>query len=85
MIELAGYSYSQIWISGTLLLYIVAGICWLPVVWLQMRMCRMAVESHRPGDVLPDIFWRYARYWELLGYPAFVSMVIIFALMVFKP
>ena len=85
MIELAGYSYSQIWVSGTLFLYLIAGMCWLPVLWLQIQMQQLAAEVHRPGDNQPAIFWRYTRYWELLGYPAFFSMVIIFALMVFKP
>lgn len=85
MIELAGYSYSQIWISGTLFLYLIAGICWLPVVWLQIQMRQLAAEVHKHGGILPTTFWCYARYWKLLGYPAFFSMAIILALMVFKP
>jgi uncharacterized membrane protein len=35
--------------------------------------------------VLPDAYWRMARWWEGLGYPAFVAMLGVFALMVFKP
>lgn len=62
-----------------------AGACWLPVVWLQIRMAKMAQESVRAGQPLPQRYWRYARWWELLGYPAFVAMVAVFVLMVGKP
>ncbi|WP_408303962.1 DUF2269 family protein [Paraburkholderia bryophila] len=34
---------------------------------------------------LPQQYWHYARYWEWLGYPAFVAMVAVYWLMVFKP
>ena len=38
------------------------------------------------GDgVLPPLYWRYARWWEALGYPAFVAMAVVFYLMVNKP
>jgi uncharacterized membrane protein len=35
--------------------------------------------------VLPDRYWRYARRWEALGYPAFIAMLAVFYLMVAKP
>ena len=72
-------------------LYLVAGACWLPVVWLQLRMRDMAQETAEAaqaanGDgVLPPLYWRYARWWEALGYPAFVAMAVVFYLMVNKP
>ena len=37
------------------------------------------------GQELPALYWRYARWWEGLGYPAFVAMLAIFYLMVAKP
>jgi uncharacterized membrane protein len=66
-------------------LYILAGACWLPVVWLQIQMKLMAEDSLRLGKPLPEAYWRYARYWEMLGYPAFVAMIAIYFLMVVKP
>lgn len=85
MIYLTGYSWSQPWLLWTYALYALAGICWLAVVWLQIRMARLALSAASRAGSLPDQYWRYARYWERLGYPAFIAMVIIYALMVFKP
>jgi hypothetical protein len=41
--------------------------------------------GHRDAAPLPPLYARYQRYWELLGYPAFVAMVVVFWLMVNKP
>jgi uncharacterized membrane protein len=45
----------------------------------------MAAHAHATGEPLPPAYWRDARRWQLLGYPAFVAMVVIYGLMVFKP
>lgn len=81
----AGWPLSTPWLLLALLLYAFAGACWLPVVWLQLRMARMAHEAARGGTPLPAAFDRYRRWWEGLGYPAFVAMLAIFYLMVAKP
>ncbi len=85
MVSLAGYSLTQGWLLWSLALYALAGACWLPVVWLQVRMARMAADAAREGAPLPPLYWRYARYWEWLGYPAFLAMLAIYWLMVAKP
>lgn len=85
MLSMAGYSITQTWLLWTFALYVVAGACWLPVVWLQMQMSRIATTSVQNNVQLPALYWQYARYWEWLGYPAFVAMLVIYGLMVFKP
>jgi uncharacterized membrane protein len=85
MIYLAGYPLSSPWIAASLALYAVAGICWLPVVWYQIKMGKMAIAAHERRSELPNLYWQYARRWELLGYPAFSAMVIVYFLMVLKP
>ena len=65
----AGWPLGAPWIALTLALYALAGACWLPVVWLQLRMARMAQAAHAQGAPLPPLYWRYARRWEALGYP----------------
>jgi uncharacterized membrane protein len=80
-----GFQFATPWIQWTLVLYALAGICWLPVVWLQIRLRDMALAAQSSAAELPPLFWRYAKCWELLGYPAFVAMAIIYWLMVFKP
>jgi len=85
MVYLAGFPLSTPWIAASLMLYAVAGLCWLPVVWLQIRMRALAQQAVATGTPLPDLYWRYARWWEWLGYPAFAAMVVVFYLMVAKP
>lgn len=86
MAYLAGWPLSTPWIALSLGLYALAGACWLPVVVLQIRMARLAAGSAERGEAaLPAAYWRMARWWEGLGYPAFVAMMGVFALMVLKP
>lgn len=85
MAHLAGWSLATPWLATAIALYLVAGGCWLPVVWLQLRMRDMAEAALARGEALPPRYWRYARVWEALGYPAFAAMPVIFWLMVAKP
>lgn len=83
--HLQGWPLSTGWIVWSLALYALAGICWLPVVWLQLRMRRMAEQTVAEGTALPPLYHRYFRIWFVLGWPAFAAMVAIVALMVLKP
>jgi uncharacterized membrane protein len=80
-----GWRLETPWITAALSLYVFAGVCWLPVVWLQLRMRGLARGAWQEGRTLPDRYWRYARWWEWLGYPAFGAMACVFYLMVLKP
>jgi uncharacterized membrane protein len=82
---LAGFPLTQPWLLWSIVLYLVAGACWLPVVWMQIRMRDWATEAARLGTELPAAYWRYLRRWTLLGIPAFIALVIVFYLMVAKP
>ncbi|WP_426106800.1 DUF2269 family protein [Massilia sp. TSP1-1-2] len=85
MIYVAGYPLSSRWIMYSIGLYFLAGACWLPVVWIQLKMRDMAQLAARDGTELPAQYWRYLRLWVVLGIPAFVALVIVFWLMVAKP
>ena len=85
LIALGGWSWRAPWIVTAVALYVLAGLCWLPVVGLQIRLARMAAHAHATGEALPPAYWRDARLWQRLGYPAFAAMVVIYGLMVFKP
>lgn len=85
LIHLAGFPIGSRWIAWSLALYVLAGICWLPVVWYQIKMARMAILAHKDGTPLPEQYWTYARRWEVLGYPAFAAMLAVYFLMVLKP
>lgn len=85
MVYMAGWPITTPWIMLTLVLYAIAGLCWLPVVWLQLKLRDMARQAAASRSELPPLYWRYAKIWEVLGYPAFVAMLVIYWLMVAKP
>lgn len=80
-----GWPLTQKWILISIILYLLAGACWLPVVWLQYKIRDMAKEAVMNNTPLPALYYRYMRMWFWLGWPAFISLVIVFFLMVFKP
>ena len=85
MAHLAGWPLNATWLQWTYLLYVLAALCWLPVLWLQLRMHAMLQHAVASSTPLPTTYWRYARAWEWLGYPAFTAMVVIYWMMVAKP
>ncbi len=82
---LAGFSFMSRWIIWSTALYILAGACWLPVVWMQIHMREIARCAVEADTELPLLYWRYFRVWVLLGIPAFLALVVVFYLMVAKP
>jgi uncharacterized membrane protein len=84
MVYLLDLPLTTPWIAASLILFVLAGICWLPVVWLQIRMRDIAADAAAQRKPLPAIYWRMAGWWFWLGVPAFTSMVLVVALMVLK-
>lgn len=80
-----GYGWDDIWLMASYGLYILAGLCWLPVVWIQIELKRMLVTAHADGTSLPGRYHRLFRLWFLLGWPAFIGLLVVFYLMVAKP
>jgi uncharacterized membrane protein len=86
LVYVAGYSLAQTWILASLALYILVGACWLPVVVLQIRMRDLAEQAvAAKARTLPPRYHRLARVWFWLGWPAFLSVLAIFWLMIAKP
>lgn len=80
----AGLPLTEDWLLLSIGLYVLTGACWLPVVWLQVRMHRLAAAALRAGTALPERYYRYAWTWFGLGWPAFAAVLAIFYLMVVK-
>lgn len=85
LVAQTGYALDEGWILLSLGLYALAGACWLPVVWLQIRMRDMALIALANDGAMSPLYRRYMRLWFALGWPAFLSVVAIFFLMVFRP
>ena len=82
---LAGYPLLGGWIGLSLALYVVTGLCWLPVVWIQLRLRDLADEAARLETPLPPRYFRLFRLWFVLGFPAFAAVTGILWLMIAKP
>jgi uncharacterized membrane protein len=82
---LAGYSWSLRWLQLSALLYVLIGCCWLPVVWLQIRMRDLAIVAASNNAPLGPVYQRYYKLWFALGWPAFIGVLAVFYLMVAKP
>jgi uncharacterized membrane protein len=80
-----GYSLTEGWIVISIALYIVTGAFWLPVVWMQMRMRDLAAESAAKELPLSPEYRRLYNIWFVFGFPAFISVVGIFWLMIARP
>jgi len=85
LVYVSGYSLQESWIVAAFLFYFIAGVCWLPVVWLQIQMRNISRQALKKHTCLNATYHRYARIWFWLGVPAFLSMVMVYFLMVFKP
>ncbi len=85
LVHILGFPLDQPWVVIAVILYLIAGGCWLPVVWLQIRMRDLATEAVMKEQKLDERYHRYARLWFWLGVPAFIAMVVVYFLMVFKP
>lgn len=77
-----GLSLTAPWLYWSIVAFAIATLCWLPVVWLQMRLRDIAVEAAAAGRELPADYARHLGAWTALGIPALVSFLAIFYMMV---
>ena len=80
-----GWPLTEGWILASLLLYAVAGVFWLPVVWIQVRMRGLAQAAADRAVPLPQAYHRLFRIWFACGFPAFAAVLIILWLMIARP
>lgn len=83
--EAIGWPLTEGWIVLALALYVVTGLFWLPVVWIQLRLRDMARAAAATGAALPSAFTTLYRIWFACGFPAFVSVLAIIWLMLARP
>lgn len=80
-----GWDLTEGWLTLSIALYVVTGLFWLPVVWIQMRICRLADAASAAGEPLPPEERRLFTIWMSCGVPAFVSVLLIIWLMLARP
>lgn len=85
LIHIAGFGWFESWLAASYVLYLVAGGCWIWVVALQYRIRTLAEAAAANRRPLPPEYFAAMRLWFVLGWPAFIALVFVFALMVVKP
>ena len=85
LVKIAGYEFTDLWIIWVYILYFFVLICWLPVVWMQIKMRDMAQHALKTNTKLPNKYWQMDKWWITLGSLAFPAVMVIFYFMVFKP
>lgn len=80
-----GWSFGESWIVLSLALYVVTGVFWLPVVWIQHRLRDLARAAAASDAPLPAAYHRLYRIWFVCGFPAFFAVLAIIYLMLARP
>ncbi len=81
LMRMLGMRVDSAWFAAVVALFVLTGLCWLPVVAIQYRLRNLA-SSAKSYDALPTEFHRLIRWWVVLGVPAFVAVMVIVVLMV---
>lgn len=80
-----GYPLGEGWIVGSIALYLLTGAFWLPVVWMQSQMRKLAQAAADASEDLPARYHQLYRNWFAFGFPAFAAVLAIFWLMIARP
>src|SRR4051812_42106294 len=59
MMHIGGMPFSTSWIAMSLVLYAFAIACWLPVVWIQLRLRDLSAHAASQGAPLSRAYWRF--------------------------
>ncbi len=84
MVRRLNIPWTTPWVVVGIAGYVLAGLLWLPAVWLQIRMRDLAREALQRNTPLPHEFHRANRIWFYLGVPAFAITVGVIWVMVAK-
>ncbi len=76
---LLGIPFNSVWFVLVISLFVFIGVCWIPVVRIQIRIRDIFDNDGRIED-----YHRLMRVWILLGIPAFSGVLVLFFLMVSK-
>lgn len=78
------WPFDSPWAIAVGSLFVLAGVFWIPVLWIQSRLHRLSREA-RATVALAPAFDRLFRWWYALGALAFAAVIALYWLMVAKP
>ena len=85
LMVLSSTSPAEAWLATSLVLYVVAGLFWVPVIFMQMEMRNLARVAAEKSQPLPPRYFALFHRWFLFGIPGFGSVMTILYLMIAKP
>jgi uncharacterized membrane protein len=85
LMKLTATSPSEHWLAASLALYAIAGLFWVPVIFMQIEMRNLARAAAAKGGALPLRYFVLFRRWFVFGFPGFGSVMLILWLMIAKP
>ncbi|MGB0799232.1 MAG: DUF2269 family protein, partial [Planktomarina sp.] len=80
-----GWPLTEGWIVVSIGLYVLIGLFWLPVVWIQIQLRNLATAAAAAGCDLDNRYHRLWRIWFFCGFPAFTAIVVLVWLMITRP
>jgi uncharacterized membrane protein len=85
LMALSSTTLAEHWLMAALALYAVAGLFWIPVIFMQIEMRDLARSAAAQQAPLPPRYFVLFRRWFLFGIPGFGSVMTILWLMIAKP
>lgn len=85
LLQQSSYQLHNWWVLGSIMGYSTAGLCWLPVLYLQNAMANMLKDASKSNTPLKPSYNIYFRLWFALGIPAFLSLIWVYYLMTTRP
>ena len=85
LMMLSATTFAERWLVTSIGFYAVAGLFWVPVIFMQIEMRNLAKTAASQNQPLPPRYFALFRRWFLFGIPGFGSVMIILWLMIAKP
>jgi uncharacterized membrane protein len=85
LMMLSATTITERWLMTSLALYVVAGLFWVPVVFMQIEMGDLARKAAAQRAALPPRYFALFRRWFAFGFPGFGAVMLILWLMIAKP
>ncbi|MGR4926653.1 DUF2269 family protein [Bradyrhizobium sp. CAR08] len=85
LMMLSATSVAERWLLASLALYAIAGLFWIPVIFMQIEMRDLARKAAEQRGALPERYFVLFRRWFAFGFPGFGATMLILWLMIAKP
>jgi uncharacterized membrane protein len=85
LMALSATTFAERWLAVSLVLYAVAGLFWIPVIFMQIEMRNLAGAAAAKHQPLPPRYFALFRRWVGCGFPGFGAVIVILWLMIAKP